>query len=118
MSWCDLKCLKPCSETAWRNLLNFAKLVQLFSVRHNRILRLRSRTQQPSKVSYQAALCGCHMGLQGYVGSGEDVRRIRRQEQQLEEERKKREAEKQQRDANVSAAGFRQFGKGAAEVNA
>lgn len=56
------------------------------------------------------------MGLQGYVGSGEDVRRIRRQEQQLEEERKKREAEKQQREANVSAAGFRQFGKGAAEV--
>ena len=56
------------------------------------------------------------MGLQGYVGSGEDVRRIRRQEQQLEDERKKREAEKQQREANVSAAGFRQFGKGAAEV--
>lgn len=56
------------------------------------------------------------MGLQGYVGSGEDVRRIRRQEQQLEEERSKREAEKQQREANVSAAGFRQFGKGAAEV--
>ncbi|KAL3160096.1 hypothetical protein ABBQ32_010874 [Trebouxia sp. C0010 RCD-2024] len=56
------------------------------------------------------------MGLQGYVGSGEDVRRIRRQEQQLEEERKKREAEKQQREANVSAAGFRQFGKGAAEA--
>ena len=57
------------------------------------------------------------MGLQGYVGSGEDVRRIRRQEQQLEEERSKREAEKQQREANVSAAGFRQFGKGAAEVH-
>ncbi len=57
------------------------------------------------------------MGLQGYVGSGEDVRRIRRQEQQLEEERTKREAEKQQRDANVSAAGFRQFGKGAVEVS-
>ena len=57
------------------------------------------------------------MGLQGYVGSGEDVRRIRRQEQQLEDERKKREAEKQQREANVSAAGFRQFGKGAAEVS-
>lgn len=56
------------------------------------------------------------MGLQGYVGSGEDVRRIRRQEQQLEEERTNREAEKQQRDANVSAAGFRQFGKGAVEV--
>ena len=50
------------------------------------------------------------------MGSGEDVRRIRRQEQQLEEERKKREAEKQQREANISAAGFRQFGKGAAEV--
>ena len=57
------------------------------------------------------------MGLQGYVGSGEDVRRIRRQEQQLEEERTNREAEKQQRDANVSAAGFRQFGKGAVEVS-
>lgn len=57
------------------------------------------------------------MGLQGYVGSGEDVRRIRRQEQQLEEERKKREAEKQQCEANVSSAGFRQFGKGAAEVH-
>lgn len=56
------------------------------------------------------------MGLQGYVGSGEDVRRIRRQEQQREEEKKKTEAEKQQREANVSAAGFRQFGKGAAEV--
>lgn len=56
------------------------------------------------------------MGLQGYVGSGEDVRRIRRQEQQLEDERKKRETEKHQREANVSAAGFRQFGKGAAEV--
>lgn len=56
------------------------------------------------------------MGLQGYVGSGEDVRRIRRQEQQREEEKKKTEAEKQQREANVSAAGFRQFGKGVAEV--
>lgn len=56
------------------------------------------------------------MGLQGYVGSGEDVRRIRRQEQQREEERKKTEAAKQQREANISAAGFRQFGKAAAEV--
>lgn len=77
-----------------------------------------------SKVAIQIASSGRlysnfqeEMGLQGYVGSGEDVRRIRRQEQQLEEERKKRETEKQQRDANVSAAGFRQFGKGATEAS-
>ena len=56
------------------------------------------------------------MGLQGYVGSGEDVRRIRRQEQQREEEKKKTETEKQQREANSNSAGFRQFGKGVAEV--
>lgn len=56
------------------------------------------------------------MGLQGYVGSSEDKRRIARQEKQREEERKKFEDRKKQSDANVNAAGLRQFGAGSTEV--
>ena len=56
------------------------------------------------------------MGLQGYVGSAEDQRRIRRQEKEREERKKQFEEKKKQSDANVDAAGLRQFGTGTAEV--
>jgi protein FAM50 len=56
------------------------------------------------------------MGLQGYVGSGEDQRRIRRQEKEREEKKKEYEKAKQQSDANVEGAGLRQFGAGTSEV--
>jgi protein FAM50 len=56
------------------------------------------------------------MGLQGYVGSAEDQRRIRRQEKEREERRKEFEQKKQQSDANVDAAGFRKFGAGTSEA--
>jgi protein FAM50 len=56
------------------------------------------------------------MGLDGYVGTAEDARRIMRQEKQREEQRKKYEALKKQSDANVDAAGLRQFGSAKTEV--
>jgi hypothetical protein len=56
------------------------------------------------------------MGLDGYVGSAEDTRRIRRQEKQREEQKKKFEDLKKQSDANVDAAGLRQFGTAKTEV--
>ncbi len=57
------------------------------------------------------------MGLQGYVGSGEDQRRIRRQEKEREEKKKLYEKAKEQSDANVEGAGLRQFGAGTSEVS-
>lgn len=56
------------------------------------------------------------MGLQGYVGNAEDVRRIRRQEKQRESEKKKFEDLRKASAANIDAAGLRQFGAGASEV--
>lgn len=56
------------------------------------------------------------MGLQGYVGSGEDVRRIRRQEEKRQKEKEQFEAAKRQSDANIDAAGLRKFNTGATEV--
>ncbi|KAK9833477.1 hypothetical protein WJX81_008314 [Elliptochloris bilobata] len=56
------------------------------------------------------------MGLQGYVGGAEDVRRIRRQEKQREEEKKKFEEKRKRSDANVDAAGLKTFGAGKLEV--
>ncbi len=56
------------------------------------------------------------MGLQGYVGSAEDQRRIRRQEKEREDRKKQFEDKKKQSDANVDAAGLRQFGTGTTEV--
>ena len=58
------------------------------------------------------------MGLQGYVGSAEDQRRIRRQEKEREEKKKEFEKAKQQSDANVDGSGLRQFGAGTSEVSA
>ncbi len=52
------------------------------------------------------------MGLQGYVGSAEDQRRIRRQEKEREDRKRQFEDKKKQSDANVDAAGLRQFGTG------
>ncbi len=57
------------------------------------------------------------MGLQGYVGNAEDVRRIRRQEKQRESEKKKFEDMRKASAANIDAAGLRQFGAGASEVS-
>lgn len=56
------------------------------------------------------------MGLQGYVGSAEDQRRIRRQEKEREDRRNEFEKKKLQSDANVDAAGLRKFGAGVSEV--
>lgn len=56
------------------------------------------------------------MGLQGYVGSAEDQRRIRRQEKEREDRKKQFEDKKKRSDANVDAAGLRQFGAGTSEV--
>ncbi|CAL8471113.1 g10655 [Coccomyxa elongata] len=56
------------------------------------------------------------MGLQGYVGSAEDQRRIRRQEKEREEKKKQFEKAKQQSDANVDGSGLRQFGAGTSET--
>ena len=56
------------------------------------------------------------MGLQGYVGSGEDIRRIRRQEAKREKEKEQFEAAKRQSDANIDSAGLRKFDTGATEV--
>ncbi|CAL5228756.1 g11943 [Coccomyxa viridis] len=57
------------------------------------------------------------MGLQGYVGSAEDQRRIRRQEKEREERKRQFEDKKKQSDANVDAAGLRQFGTGTSELD-
>ncbi len=58
------------------------------------------------------------MGLQGYVGSGEDQRRISRYEKQREEKKRNFEKQKQQSDANVDNAGLRVFGAGTSEARA
>ena len=52
----------------------------------------------------------------GYVGSAEDARRIRRQEEQREQEKAKYEAAKKQSNANVDSAGLRKFDTGTSEV--
>jgi len=66
-------------------------------------------------VTRQQAFGGA-MGLQGYVGGAEDVQRIRRQEKKREEEKKKFEEQKKRSDANVDAAGIKQFGAGKMEA--
>lgn len=57
------------------------------------------------------------MGLQGYVGGSEDVRRIRRQEKERETQKKKFEDLKKQQAANTDQAGLRQFNTGTSEVH-
>lgn len=52
----------------------------------------------------------------GYVGTGEDVQRIRRMEKQREEQRKKFEAMHKQTKDQADAAGLRQFGASTEEV--
>ena len=53
---------------------------------------------------------------QGYVGTSEDVRRIRRQQEKREKEKAEYEAAKKQSNANVDAAGLRKFDTGTNEV--
>ena len=50
------------------------------------------------------------------MGSAEDARRIRRQQEQRDAERAKYEAAKKQSDANVDSAGLRKFDTGSSEV--
>lgn len=52
----------------------------------------------------------------GYVGTGEDVQRIRRMEKQREEQRKKFEAMHKQTKDQADAAGLRQFGASTEEA--
>ncbi|GLI67198.1 hypothetical protein VaNZ11_011120 [Volvox africanus] len=52
----------------------------------------------------------------GYVGTGEDVQRIRRMEKQREEQRKKFEALQKQTKDQADAAGLRQFGASTEEA--
>ncbi|KXZ54696.1 hypothetical protein GPECTOR_4g764 [Gonium pectorale] len=52
----------------------------------------------------------------GYVGTGEDVQRIRRMEKQREEQRKKFEAMQKQTKDTADAAGLRQFGASTEEA--
>ena len=53
----------------------------------------------------------------GYVGSHEDMRRIRRQQEQRDKEAKEFEDRKKQSDANVTSAGLRSFGAGVSDVH-
>ncbi len=53
----------------------------------------------------------------GYVGTGEDVQRIRRMEKQREEQRKKFEAMHKQTKDQADAAGLKQFGASTEEVS-
>lgn len=52
----------------------------------------------------------------GYVGTSEDVARIRRQEKQRGDARKKFEVLKKESDDRVDGAGLRQFGVSTSEV--
>ncbi len=54
----------------------------------------------------------------GYVGTSEDVARIRRQEKQREEQKKKFEALAKESKARADGAGLRQFGASSEEVGA
>ncbi|QDZ17841.1 XAP5 circadian clock regulator [Chloropicon primus] len=57
------------------------------------------------------------MGLQGYVGTGTDVQRIRRQEKEREEERRKyEEARTRVEEGSVKANAFKEFGKATSET--
>ena len=51
-----------------------------------------------------------------YIGSAEDARRIRKQEEEREKQRKEFEERKKLGETNVDGAGLRQFGAGRAEV--
>lgn len=53
----------------------------------------------------------------GYVGTSEDVARIRRQEKQRGDARKKFEVLKKESDDRVDGAGLRQFGVSTSEVS-
>ena len=50
------------------------------------------------------------------MGTSEDVRRIRRQQEKREKEKAEYEAAKKQSNANVDAAGLRKFDTGTNEV--
>jgi protein FAM50 len=52
----------------------------------------------------------------GYVGTGEDVQRIRRMEKQREEQKKKYESLHKQTKDEADRAGLRQFGASTEEV--
>lgn len=52
----------------------------------------------------------------GYVGTGEDVARIRRMEKQREDQRKKFEALQKTTKDSADGAGLRQFGTSTEEV--
>ena len=51
-----------------------------------------------------------------YIGSAEDARRIRKQEEEREKQRKEFEQRKQQGESNVDGAGLRKFGAGTTDV--
>lgn len=51
-----------------------------------------------------------------YIGSAEDARRIRKQEEDREKQRKEFELRRQQGESNVDGAGLRQFGAGTTDV--
>ena len=53
---------------------------------------------------------------QGYVGTGEDVQRIRRMEKQREESKKKFDSLKKEGTDRIEAAGLRKFGASIHEV--
>ena len=52
-----------------------------------------------------------------YIGSAEDSRRIRKQEEEREKQRKEFEERKRQGESNIDSAGLRQFGAGSTEVS-
>ena len=52
-----------------------------------------------------------------YIGSAEDSRRIRKQEEEREKQRKEFEERKRQGESNIDNAGLRQFGAGSTEVS-
>lgn len=56
------------------------------------------------------------MGLQGYVGSAQDITRIRRQQKKREEQLRKLEEIKKETEAKVESAGLRRFGAGTSDV--
>lgn len=51
-----------------------------------------------------------------YIGSAEDARRIRKQEEEREKQREEFEKRKQAGESNVDGAGLRQFGAGTTDV--
>ena len=98
--------------------LSFASLEKVFALQDHHNNNCTSSFKEKGRERDRDRV---NMGRQGYVGTGEDVQRIARQQKEREEERKKfDEARSRAEKAGTSSSGtglnFKQFGAGSTEA--